>query len=227
LCRSLDSPAFFGSRAPLREDDPRPVHRVLGLARPFFFAARSAASAQAVEALDLLAGQMLDADKSVVRSADADQLVQLRLQCRAVAVLRVLNNEHHQKRNDRGTGVDDQLPSVRIAEIRSRYTPNEHDEGCKDKSARTPCLSRDVGGGACEKSSHAVSSSWKAAHQKLRRCELDADGFGKGFMVDDLVTLAGGFCQTRPVEDDNLAAPIADDPGLLKRPGEQRDGGSA
>jgi hypothetical protein len=46
-------------------------------------------------------------------------------------------------------------------------------------------------------------------------------------MLDDLVTLASGFFQARSVKDNNLAAPIPDEPGLLKRSGDERDGCSA
>jgi len=46
-------------------------------------------------------------------------------------------------------------------------------------------------------------------------------------MLDDLVTLASGFFEARSVKDNNLAAPIPDEPGLLKRSGDERDGCSA
>jgi hypothetical protein len=43
-------------------------------------------------------------------------------------------------------------------------------------------------------------------------------------MVDDLVTLASGFFEACSVKDNNLAALISDEPGLLKRSGDERDG---
>jgi hypothetical protein len=46
-------------------------------------------------------------------------------------------------------------------------------------------------------------------------------------MLDDLVTLASGFFEARSVKDNNVTAPIPDEPGLLKRLGDERDGCSA
>jgi len=52
--------------------------------------------------------------------AGADQLVQLGLDGAAVPVLGVLDQEHHQEDDNRGAGVDDQLPGVGEAEERAR-----------------------------------------------------------------------------------------------------------
>jgi len=46
-------------------------------------------------------------------------------------------------------------------------------------------------------------------------------------MLDDLVTLASGFFEACSVNDNNLAAPIPDEPGLLKDSGDERDRCSA
>ena len=51
-----------------------------------------------------------------------DQLVQLELHRRGVAVLGVLDQEDHQEGDDRGAGVDDQLPGVAEVEDRARST---------------------------------------------------------------------------------------------------------
>src|SRR5260370_26666058 len=45
--------------------------------------------------------------------------------------------------------------------------------------------------------------------------------------MDDLVTLASSFFEACSIEDNNPAALIADEPSLLKRPGDERDGCSA
>ena len=57
-------------------------------------------------------------------SIDADQLVELELDRLGVAVLRVLDQEHHQERDDRRAGVDDQLPGVAEAEERPGDEPS-------------------------------------------------------------------------------------------------------
>lgn len=54
---------------------------------------------------------MLDTDEVVLGMARTDQLVELGLDG-AVAVLRVLDQEQHQEGDDRGAGVDDELPGV-------------------------------------------------------------------------------------------------------------------
>ena len=46
-------------------------------------------------------------------------------------------------------------------------------------------------------------------------------------MLDDLVTLASGFFEACSVNDNDVAAPIPDEPGLLKDSGDERDRCSA
>lgn len=48
-------------------------------------------------------------------SRRSEQFVELQLERLLVPVLRVLNNEDHEERHDRGPGVDDQLPRRRVA----------------------------------------------------------------------------------------------------------------
>ncbi len=65
---------------------------------------------------------MLDADKLLPgRIQRAEQFVQLRLHGRSVPVLAILDQENHQKGDDGGRGVHDQLPSVGIAKDRPRH----------------------------------------------------------------------------------------------------------
>jgi len=42
----------------------------------------------------------------------ADELIQFDLQCFGIPVLYILNQEHHQERDNRGSGVDHELPVV-------------------------------------------------------------------------------------------------------------------
>jgi hypothetical protein len=46
-------------------------------------------------------------------------------------------------------------------------------------------------------------------------------------VLDDLVTLASDFFEACSVKDNNVTSPIPDEPGLLKRSGDERDGRSA
>ncbi len=54
------------------------------------------------------------------------QLVELDLDRFGVLVRRVLDEEHHQERHDRGAGVDDELPGV--AELQERAGQGPHHE---------------------------------------------------------------------------------------------------
>src|SRR5712691_7896620 len=57
--------------------------------------------------------QLFEIEQSVVGALGCpDEFVELDLDRFRVAILRVLNQEHHQKRDDRSAGVDDQLPCV-------------------------------------------------------------------------------------------------------------------
>src|SRR5690606_15735650 len=85
------------------------------------------------ERLDFLFGKVLDADEGVFPLADADQFVELGLQGGAVAVLRVLDEEHHQEGDDGGAGVDDELPGIGEAEERAAYRPGHHDGAAGEK----------------------------------------------------------------------------------------------
>src|SRR5262249_15090135 len=53
----------------------------------------------------------------------AQQFIELKVKRPCIAVLRVLNQEHHQKRDDRRARIDDELPSVRIAEDWAGQSP--------------------------------------------------------------------------------------------------------
>src|SRR5690606_34097522 len=73
-------------------------------------------------------GQVLYPYKVVLACADADQFVKLGLDRRPVAILRILDQEHHQEGDDGCARVDDELPSVGEAENRSADPPDHHDQ---------------------------------------------------------------------------------------------------
>src|SRR5206468_2385897 len=54
-----------------------------------------------------------------------DQLVELQLERLSIPILRALDHEDHQKRHDRGTGIDDELPGIRPAEQRACCAPKD------------------------------------------------------------------------------------------------------
>src|SRR5438876_4765228 len=88
------------------------------------------------ELLQVLIGEIFEIDKFIARAPDgADELIQLQLHGLGVAVLCVLNKKHHQEGNDRGGGVDDQLP--RIGKMK-RGASDEPDEDDKHSSSKRP-----------------------------------------------------------------------------------------
>ena len=64
--------------------------------------------------------------RRISRRTHPDQLIKFRLNGRSVPVLRVLNDEDHQKRNDGRARVDNELP--RVGEVKQRTT----ERPCRD-----------------------------------------------------------------------------------------------
>jgi hypothetical protein len=52
-----------------------------------------------------------------------NQLIELQVNRERLLVLRSLNQKHHQERDDRGAGVDDQLPGFAVFQPRPERTP--------------------------------------------------------------------------------------------------------
>ena len=89
---------------------------------------------------------MFDSNEGIASRTDADQFIQLDLDRGAVAVLGILDQEHHQKRYNRGARIDDKLPGVGIAEQRPWNSPHYHHAGSNDERRGAPrSLGRPVG----------------------------------------------------------------------------------
>jgi len=81
----------------------------------------------ALDLSDLLVRAVLQINESVAgRLHAAQQFVELEMKCASITVLRVLHQKDHQEGNDGRPGVDDQLPSIGIAEDRSGHDPEKH-----------------------------------------------------------------------------------------------------
>jgi len=62
--------------------------------------------------------QVFDADHPIARLLGCGkQFIEFQVQRDAVLVLALLDQGHHQERDDRGASVDDQLPILRIPEL--------------------------------------------------------------------------------------------------------------
>ena len=78
--------------------------------------------------------QILQIHQAGARAFDSlEQLVEFQMDRSAIAVLRVLNQKHNQKRNDSGRRIDHELPGVREIEQRPGKTPDndQYDGGQK------------------------------------------------------------------------------------------------
>src|SRR3979409_1349548 len=69
---------------------------------------------------------MFEPHKRIVGFANANKFIELHLDRSGVTILRILNQENHQKRNDSCSSVDDKLPCVREMEERTRDCPDHH-----------------------------------------------------------------------------------------------------
>ena len=77
--------------------------------------------------LEFLIGHVLKIDHLVASSFNGvNQLIQLQMEGLGIAVLCVLDQEHHQKRNDRGAGIDNQLPRIRVMENGTGHAPGDN-----------------------------------------------------------------------------------------------------
>ena len=98
-----------------------------------------------VKILQLLFGEIFDGGETVLGALHRnDQLVELELNRLRVAVLGVLDEEHHQKGDDGRAGVDDELPGVAEVKQRPGDGPNQDRQCGKKKCGR--CTGRMCGG---------------------------------------------------------------------------------
>src|SRR6185503_16207433 len=78
---------------------------------------------------------MLDPDELLARLVDgAEEFVELGLHRRAIAVLAVLDQEHHQEGDDGRAGVDNQLRGIREFEDRPGHRPDDDHQHRRDES---------------------------------------------------------------------------------------------
>src|SRR6185437_10193850 len=78
------------------------------------------------------------------------QFIQLQLHRFAVAILRILNQEHHQERHDGRGRVNHQLPGVAVMEKRAGHDPSEDAQGREPEGNRPPGPSGNASGEVAE-----------------------------------------------------------------------------
>lgn len=89
------------------------------------------------EFLKFLVAQFFNVDHLVMGMLDrANNLIQFELQCTSVAILGVLYQKNHQERNNGGRGINDELPTIRVVEVRPGKAP-EGDTRYRDEKRPT------------------------------------------------------------------------------------------
>lgn len=92
------------------------------------------------EFLEVVFAEFLEVEEGFVGAGGgAEEFVEFDLDGGAVAVLGGLDEEDHQKRNDGGAGVDDQLPGAVEPENRSTHGPEENNAQRGTGSDRVTC----------------------------------------------------------------------------------------
>ena len=82
-----------------------------------------------LEFLEFLIRKILEIDEFIARVFDrANEFVQFQMDSFGVAVLRILNQKHHQKRNDGRGRVNDELPCVGKMKRGSGNEPDANDK---------------------------------------------------------------------------------------------------
>ena len=82
-----------------------------------------------LEFLEFLVRKILEIDEFITRVFDrANEFVQFQMNRFGVAVLRILNQKHHQKRNDGRGRVNNELPSVGKMKRGSGNEPDNNDK---------------------------------------------------------------------------------------------------
>ena len=90
---------------------------------------RARASKLFFKPLQLFVGKILEVDEFIARVFDRpDELVQFQMNCFGVPVLRILNQEYHQERDNGRAGINNELPGVRKMKRWSGRGPNYDDE---------------------------------------------------------------------------------------------------
>ncbi len=97
-----------------------------------------------LEFFQIFVRQIFKIDKFVSRVFEgADNLIEFKMHCFGIAVLRVLNQKHHEEGNDRRRSVNNELPGIGKMKRWSGEEPHQNDE---HSSGKRPGAPEDDGG---------------------------------------------------------------------------------
>ena len=120
-------------------------------------------------------------------SCRTDQFIEFQLQRFAVAVLRVLNQEHHEKSYDGRAGVDDELPGVADTEKRARRSPDNDHSGGDDERPRMSRRARTESCEAVKTAAVGRTSIRRAIHGMRRPLALRGTFSGLSGLLHQLI----------------------------------------
>src|SRR5262245_13922138 len=123
-----------------------------------------------MQPLEIVFLHVLDRRNAVLRALERDdELGELELERERVAILSVLDQEYHEECHDRRRRVDDELPSVAVAEEGAARSPDQDDHQGYHEGLR---LSREIRGPVRQLRKHMrpglvilVTGAWRG-----RRC---------------------------------------------------------
>jgi len=99
-----------------------------------------------VQLIELEIAEVLDIDHCVARFVDGmDELVELEINCAGITILRVLDEEDHQKGHDGGARIDDELPAIGVVEDGAEDGPDNNDADRARKRPLRPKPGGDAG----------------------------------------------------------------------------------
>jgi hypothetical protein len=103
------------------------------------------------ELVEATLGQVLKIEQGILSTQiGTDEFIDLDLQGLGIAVLRILDDEDHQKGDDRRGRVDGKLPHIRKAKKRPTQRPGNDEQECDRKRYGTSGLPCYPGCGSCE-----------------------------------------------------------------------------
>lgn len=104
-----------------------------------------------MEDIQFVIAEAFDVHHLIAGGADGvNKFIELEIDRLRVAILGVLNEKHHEKSDDGGPSVDDELPGVGILKDRTSRGPNQHNKHCARECPLGANPSRRTSGKSCE-----------------------------------------------------------------------------
>jgi hypothetical protein len=167
-----------------------------------------------LHAVEILLCQILQVDQAIARSLrDSDQLVDFQLQRFGIPVLCALDQEDHQKCDNRGAGVYHQLPCVGELEQWAGDGSDENHDDSHGKGVSPATLSGRPLRGSVEQRADPVGHGLdiSATERSLLRDAFDFVGAGEAFDHSAYISLDTGKIYWRSTDADLQEGDLPED----------------